>query len=173
VSARMVESRNIWGDVIKTPAPFEVASAEPATAGADAMAYAAESQPAPAQATRARPMGERVPQLAREATVMPGAANTTIAVKASDMSIGGQRSDSPWLRAAVLTPSVTDFMTSTRLGELSPAWLQDLLHRPEQSVLMSFSADPQLGMVTDRFTGNAVVFLATATFTAQTTASLR
>jgi hypothetical protein len=118
-------------------------------------------------------MGERVPQLAREATVMPGAANTTIAVKASDMSIGGQRSDSPWLRAAVLTPSVTDFMTSTRLGELSPAWLQDLLHRPEQSVLMSFSADPQLGMVTDRFTGNAVVFLATATFTAQTTASLR
>ena len=173
VSARMVESRNIWGDVIKTPAPFEVASAEPATAGADAMAYAAESQSAPAQAARARPMGERVPQLAREATVMPGAANTTIAVKAPDMSIGGQRSDSPWLRAAMLTPSVSDFMTSTRLGELSPAWLHDLLHKPAQSVLMSFSADPQLGMVTDRFTGNAVVFLATATFTAQTTASLR
>jgi len=40
-------------------------------------------------------------------------------------------------------------------------------------VLMSFSADPQLGMVTDRFSGNAVVFLATATFTAQTTASLQ
>jgi hypothetical protein len=40
-------------------------------------------------------------------------------------------------------------------------------------VLMSFSADPQLGMVTDRFTGNALVLLATATFTAQTTASLR
>jgi uncharacterized protein YcbK (DUF882 family) len=171
VSARMVESRNIWGDVIKTPAPFEVASAEPATTGADAMAYAAESQPA--QATRARPMGERVPQLAREATVMPGAANTTIAVKAPDMSIGGQRADSPWLRAAMLTPSVSDFMTSTRLGELSPAWLQELLHKPAQSVLMSFSADPQLGMVTDRFTGNAVVFLATATFAAQTTASLR
>ena len=173
VSARMVESRNIWGDVIKTPAPFEVASAEPATAGADAMAYAAESQAAPAQVSRARPMGERVPQLAREATVMPGAANTTIAVKAPDMSIGGQRSDSPWLRAAMLTPSVSDFMTSTRLGELSPAWLHDLLHKPAQSVLMSFSADPQLGMETGRFTGNAVVFLATATFTAQTTASLR
>jgi hypothetical protein len=40
-------------------------------------------------------------------------------------------------------------------------------------VLMSFSVDPKLGMVTDRCTGNAVVFLATATFTAQTTASLR
>jgi uncharacterized protein YcbK (DUF882 family) len=171
VSARMVESRNIWGDVIKTPAPFDVASAEPTAAGADAMAYAAESEPA--KVAHARPMGERVPQLAREATVMPGAANTTIAVKAPAMLIGGQRSDSPWLRAAMLTPSVTDFMTSTRLGELSPAWLRDLLHRPEQSVLMSFSADPELGMVSDRFSGNAVVFLATATFATQTTASLR
>jgi hypothetical protein len=39
--------------------------------------------------------------------------------------------------------------------------------------MMSFSADPSLGMFTDRFSGNAVVFLATATFTTQTTASLR
>ncbi len=175
--SKTIESRNIWGDVIKTPAPLEVASAEPVTAGADAMAYAAESRPAPAEATRVRPMGERVPQLAREATVeatvMPGAANTTVAVKAPDMAIGGQRSDSPWLRAAMLTPSVSDFMTSTRLGQLNPAWLHDLLHKPEQSVLMSFSADPQLGMVTGQFTGNAVVFLATATFTSQTTASLQ
>jgi hypothetical protein len=39
---------------------------------------------------------------------------------------------------------------------------------------MSFSADPHLGMVADRFDGRAVVFLATTTFTApQTTASLR
>jgi hypothetical protein len=126
-------------------------------------------------------MGERVPQLAREATVnakvesavLPGGANTTVAVKAPDMAIGGQRSDSPWLRAAMLTPSVRDFMTSTRFGQLSPTWLRDLLHKPEQSVLMSFSADPQLGMETARFSGNAVVFLATATFTPQTTASLQ
>ena len=38
---------------------------------------------------------------------------------------------------------------------------------------MTFSADPHLGMVADRFSGDAVVFLATATFTPQTTASLR
>jgi len=170
-ASRMIESRNIWGDVIRTPAPLEVASAE--AAPADAMAYAPEQQAAPEPVTHARPMGERVPQLAREATVMPGAANTTVAVKPPEMSIGGQRSDSPWLRAAVLTPSVTAYMTSTRLGQVNPSWLHDLLHKPAQSVLMSFSADPHLGMVADRFTGDAVVFLATANFTTQTTASLR
>jgi uncharacterized protein YcbK (DUF882 family) len=175
VSTRMIESRNIWGDVIKVPAPLEVASADPAPAGLNAMAYASDAPALPP--ARVRPMGERVPQLAREATVeatiVPGGANTTVAVKAPDMAIGGQRSDSPWLRAAMLTPSVSDFMTSTRLGQLSPTWLRDLLHKPEQSVLMSFSADPQLGMETARFSGNAVVFVATATFTPQTTASLQ
>ena len=165
-----VEKRNIWGDIIKDKPPLEVASAEP-TSGANAMAYAATSEAAPV--ARARPMGERVPQLAREATVLPGPANTTVAVKAPDMSIGGQRGDSPWLRAAMLTPSVTNFMTSARLGELDPTWLHDLLHKPAQSLAMTFSADPQLGLVTDQFSGNAVVFLATATFTTQTTASLR
>jgi hypothetical protein len=39
---------------------------------------------------------------------------------------------------------------------------------------MTFSADPHYGMVASRFSGRAVEFLATATFTApQTTASLR
>ena len=38
---------------------------------------------------------------------------------------------------------------------------------------MTFSADPHLGMVADRFSGSAVVFLATTTFAPQTTASLQ
>ena len=86
---------------------------------------------------------------------------------------GGERSDSPWLRAAMLTPSVSGFMTATRLGTLDPRWQYDLLHKPSQSLVMTFSADPHLGMVADRFSGSAVVFLATATFSPQTTASLR
>jgi hypothetical protein len=39
--------------------------------------------------------------------------------------------------------------------------------------MMTFSADPNLGMAVDRFSGSAVVFLATATFAPQKTASLR
>jgi hypothetical protein len=38
---------------------------------------------------------------------------------------------------------------------------------------MSFSADPHLGMVANRFSGRAVVFVDTATFKTQATASLR
>jgi uncharacterized protein YcbK (DUF882 family) len=171
VSSTLIESRNIWGDVIKTAPPLEVASAEPPAAGADAMAYAPDSEPAPV--TRARPMGRRVPRIAREAAVMPGAANTTIAMKTPEMSIGGQRSDSPWLRAAMLTPSVSGYLTASRLGSVDPNWLSPLFDKPAQAVLMTFSADPQLGMQADRFSGNAVVFLATATFAPQTTASLR
>jgi uncharacterized protein YcbK (DUF882 family) len=171
VSTRMIESRNIWGDVVKVPGPPEAAASDQPSA-ANLMAYAAEAQPTAAP-TRARPMGDRVPRLAREARVIPGPASVTIAVKAPDMSIGGQRSDSPWLRAAMLTPSVSEFMTSTRLGETNPVWLHELLHKPEQSLVMTFSADPHLGMLADRFSGHAVVFLATATFAPQTTASLR
>jgi hypothetical protein len=106
--------------------------------------------------------------------VMPASSNTTMVVKpplALAMG-GGERSDSPWLRAAMLTPSVRSFMTATRLGALDPRWQYDLLHKPSQSLVMTFSADPHLGMVADRFSGSAVVFLATATFNMQT-ASLR
>jgi hypothetical protein len=86
---------------------------------------------------------------------------------------GGTRIDSPWLRAAMLTPSMSGFMTATRVGAVDPRWQHDLLVKPAQALAMSFSADPHLGMVADRFSGSAVVFLATATFAPQTTASLR
>jgi len=39
--------------------------------------------------------------------------------------------------------------------------------------VMTFSTDPQLGMVASRFSGPAVVFLATTSFKLQSTASLR
>jgi hypothetical protein len=89
------------------------------------------------------------------------------------LSSGGQSSDSPWMRAAMLTPSVSGYMTATQLGVRDPKPLQELFNKPSQALVMTFSADPQLGMVAERFTGSAVVFLATATFTTQKTASLR
>jgi len=83
------------------------------------------------------------------------------------------RTDDPWLRAVLLTPSVTGYMTPTRVGAADPHWQRDLLRKPTQSVMMTFSTYPHLGMVADRFTGTAVVFVATRTFTrAAKTASL-
>ncbi len=164
---------------IATGTRYETASAEPVSTGSvggDKLAYATESE-APL-AARARPMGSRLPRMPAEASVIPTSSNSTVAVKpplapALAMGLGGgDRSDSPWLRAAMLTPSVRSFMTATRLGAVDPRWQYDLLHKPSQSLVMTFSADPHLGMVADRFSGSAVVFLATTTFNMQT-ASLR
>jgi hypothetical protein len=110
----------------------------------------------------------------------PAAVNTTVLVKpplapanTGSLTGGSQRPDSPWLRATILTPSISGSMTAMRLGPLDAGPLRELMFKPAQSLVMTFSADPHLGMVADQFTGSAVVFLATATFTPQTTASLK
>jgi len=64
-------------------------------------------------------------------------------------------------------------MTATRLGPLDTGALQGLLLKPSESLVMTFSADPHLGMAADHFGGNAIEFLATATFVTQTQAALR
>jgi hypothetical protein len=73
----------------------------------------------------------------------------------------------------MLTPSVGRVMTATNTAPAPMRPLVELFHKPSESLVMTFSADPHLGMTADRFDGRAVVFLATATFAVQTTASLR
>jgi uncharacterized protein YcbK (DUF882 family) len=178
-------NRGYWPSAVETgpslpPAitsgtSYEAASLEPSTTGSasnDALAFASASDTPLTE--RARPMGSRLPHMPAEARLIPASSNTTVAVKPALAPVvgGGERTDSPWLRAAMLTPSVSGFMTTTRVGAIDPRWQQTLLRKPAQSVAMSFSADPHLGLVADRFSGNAVVFLATATFAPQTTAAL-
>jgi hypothetical protein len=88
------------------------------------------------------------------------------------MTSGAQRLDSPWLRAAMLTPSISHAMTVTRFGDIDPRGFEGLLHKPPRALAMTFSADPLSGMRSDRFSGSAVTFLATATFVRAQTASL-
>jgi hypothetical protein len=64
-------------------------------------------------------------------------------------------------------------MTATHMGTRDMSQFGHLLHKPAQAVMMGFSADPALGLVTHSFTGRAVSLIATATFVPQTTASLR
>jgi len=120
----------------------------------------------------------------KEATVLPAQGNTTVVAKPMFAAAGAasRHSDDLWLRAAMLTPSVNDYMTATRIGASDMRSLQELLHKPSMSVAMTFSTDPQLGLVATHFGGPAVVFVATMTFgtrsaasafSAQTTASLR
>ncbi len=120
-------------------------------------------------------MGSSVPQIAEQATILPGDGNSTIAVKpAAAESVSAQQAfQGPWLRAAMLTPSVSSYMTVTQLGPSNMQSLQNLLHKPSMSIAMSFSADPNSVIALGQFSGPAVVFLAATTFALQTTASLR
>jgi hypothetical protein len=86
------------------------------------------------------------------------------------MSSGAQRIDSPWMRAAMLTASVTRELTVTQFGESDARALGSLFSKPKEALAITFSDEPALG--TERFTGSAVVFLATATFVRAQTASL-
>ena len=157
---------------LAAPTKYETASIGPV---GTALAYATESELA--APNRARPMGSPPPSSPREASVMQGQGNTTIvqkpALDAPDASSEREGLESPWLRAAILTPDFRTYMTTTQLGAIDLRPLQGLLYKPSQAVVMTFSADPQLGIVTGHFEGPAVVFLATTSFKLQSTASLR
>jgi hypothetical protein len=71
----------------------------------------------------------------------------------------------------MLTPNFSTYMTATRIGAVDMRPLQELLYKPAHSLAMTFSADPHFGMLADRFNGPAIVFLATITFTTQSTAA--
>ena len=143
-----------------------------AYAAAPAKPAASEMTPLPRPA-RARPMGSNIPALPPTASLMAEAPAALTAPASTAIAGGGQRTDSPWLRAAMLTPNMTTHMTTTHMGQPDTRPLAHLFHKPAAALMMTFSADPGLGIVADRFTGHAVTFLATASFVTQTTASLR
>lgn len=168
------------------------ASSEPATAASatpwalidrhsnepipNALAYAA--QPTPIAAARALPLALGTPRAASTAS-----AETTIAVKRSDDRLlvtpptraasvvrVGDRFNDPWMRAMIVSPSAQNFLKTTLLGAPDFRNLSPYLHKPAATMLMTFSNDPNRGMMSEKFDGSAVVFMSTATFS---TASLR
>jgi hypothetical protein len=102
-------------------------------------------------------MGSKLPRLREEEAKVVPASKPPLA---PSMASAGQSSASPWLRAAMLTPSVRDYLTTTRSGKVDLRWETGLLDKPRLSLAMTFTADQQSGMLADRFSGNAVVFLA-------------
>ncbi|MBS0248212.1 MAG: DUF882 domain-containing protein [Proteobacteria bacterium] len=178
VWASSVDSGDLAPKVARSPFTF-ADTMTTASLPQAALAYAAVSPANAAEVTplprpaRARPMGGHVPALPPTASVMPEAPAALASAVPLGIAGGGQRTDSPWLRAAMLTPSLTTGMTTTHMGDLDTKPLAHLFHKPAQALVMTFSADPSLGIVTERFSGHAVTFLATASFVTQTTASLR
>jgi len=83
--------------------------------------------------------------------------------------------DDPWLRGVMLTSSVQNSLVVIRVGDVDVMGLTQHMQKPASAVMMTFSADPNLGMTTEAFTGSAVVFQATVTFNpaSRRTAALR
>jgi uncharacterized protein YcbK (DUF882 family) len=144
-----------------------VALAEPvitASAG-QALAYAATA-PVQSAASAAKPMGA-VPKVTAAPTAAKlAAAPTKVADTHAILGLG----EDPWLRATMLAPNASRFLTATATGKYETRQFAEFVKKPTSAVVMSFSAAPYAELSTDRFSGNAVVFVATATFATRTAA---
>ena len=80
------------------------------------------------------------------------------------------RLNDPWMRAMILAPNAQEFMSTSLYGAADFQTFGAYLQKPATSVMMTFSDDPHLGMSSEQFRGNAVVFVATVTFSQRTAA---
>jgi uncharacterized protein YcbK (DUF882 family) len=85
------------------------------------------------------------------------------------------RHDDPWMRGLMLAASAQNSLVVTPVGDSDMASLTQHMRKPAATIMMTFSRDPHDGTTTDKFTGSAVVFQSTMTFSAPTqrTAALR
>ncbi len=75
-----------------------------------------------------------------------------------------------WMRMMILAPSATTSMSATVLGDSDMTVMRAHFVKPQAIVAMSFSEDPQMGLICDRFTGSATARLATQPFVMRTAA---
>lgn len=77
-----------------------------------------------------------------------------------------------WLRAMILAPSASTSLSASLLGDQDMTVMRAHFAKPDTAVAMSFTDDPLMGIVCEKFTGSAVATLSTTAF-AMRTAALR
>lgn len=199
--ADIINARGFWGEAPTTPkqaTPAQVAalSARQALASADPQSTSSVSTAfqalayAPASASpvdrgnivaASAPMPRSVRPAAAPRNSMAVSNVTTVVAKglqgqanviATSTRMAAARGNDIWMRAMILAPSASTSMSSTVLGDSDLTLMRTYFVKPQAAIAMSFSDDPQLGLVTDRFTGSATAVLATQSFVMRT-ASLR
>lgn len=108
-------------------------------------------------------------------------------IKANDAAIGKTRqgpiatsarikqasqTNDIWMRAMILAPSASTSLSVSSLGDQDMTVMRVHFVKPNTAVAMTFSEDPQMGIVCEKFTGPATATLSTTSF-AMRTASLR
>jgi uncharacterized protein YcbK (DUF882 family) len=198
--ADIINARGFWGDAAAAPqqaTPAQVAAlkARQAVAPADpqstasvpsamqALAYAPASAPTVDRANMVAASAP-IPRSARPAPRNAAAVATeinTVAAKgtqgqsgviATSTRISAARGNDIWLRVVMLAPSASNSMFTTVLGDTDMTLMKNYFAKPQAVVAMTFSDDPQMGLLSERFTGSATAKLTTTSFVLQT-ASLR
>jgi hypothetical protein len=197
--ADIINARGFWGDtpaVAKQATPEQIAAlrARQAVGGADpqstasisaafqALAYAPAAAP-PAERPNVVAASAPMPRIVRPASPArnPMAVNniTTVVAKGSQGMVANStrlasatKGNDVWMRAMILSPSASTSMSVSAMGDPDLTLMRSYFVKPQIAVTMAFSDDPQLGLVSDRFTGPAIAKLATQSF-AMRTASLR
>lgn len=200
--ADIINARGFWGDAQTapkqaTPAQVAAINARQALAAADpqstasvsaafqALAYApaasspvdrsnivAASAPIPHSARPARnPMAvASIDQVVAKGA--QGQEQGQGSVIATSRRITAAKGNDIWMRVMMLAPSASTSMSVTVLGDSDMTLLRAQFVKPQAAVAMGFSDDPQMGLVSDRFTGSATAVLQTQSFVLRT-ASLR
>ncbi len=164
--------------ITATPLPPPASTGFGNVRGEQALAYAPASTPElnarGGGVPRAAAMPARAPMPVAE--LIP--AETSIAVKQAagrpalvhtrkEIQLAEPFND-PWLRAAILAPDLYSHMTTAMIGAPDYRGLDVFMQKPSSVVTMAFSLDPTVGVATDRFSGQAVAFVATTSFTTRT-----
>jgi uncharacterized protein YcbK (DUF882 family) len=195
--ADIINARGFWDDVATapkqlTPAQVAALNARQALASPDpqstasvstamqALAYApASSSPvdrgnivaasAPLPRTVRPASGPRNPaavttvdQIVAKGPQGPGS------VVATSTRLAASSSNDAWMRVMILAPSASTSMSATVLGDTDMTLMRAHFVKPLSVIAMSFSDDPQMGLVCDRFTGSATATLATHSFVMRT-----
>ena len=177
----IINARGFWDN---EPAPKPATQAQIAALKARGAVAAADPQstaslpPNVSQALAYAPPTpplERAPIVAATAPVQRGsrvasassnAVSNTVRTKTAD------RSNDLWTRAIILAPSVSMSLSASLLGDQDMTGMRVHFVKPNTAVAMTFSDDPQMGIVCEKFTGQAITTISTTPF-AMRTASLR
>jgi uncharacterized protein YcbK (DUF882 family) len=194
--ADIINARGFWGDAPTkpkqaTPAQVAAISARQALASADpqstssvsatvqALAYApaaaspvdranivAASAPIPRSA---RPVRNLAAATTIDTVVAKGPQGQGGAI-ATSTRIAASRTNDIWMRVMMLAPSASTSMSTTVMGDTDMTQMRAHFVKPQAVIAMTFSDDPQMGLVSDRFTGSATAPLATQSFVLRTAA---
>jgi uncharacterized protein YcbK (DUF882 family) len=198
--ADIINARGFWGDAATTPkqaTPAQIAainarqalaSADPqptasVSAAFEALAYAPAAS-SPVDRTNIVAASAPMPRSVRPASALRNPTAVTIdqvvakgpqgpgSVVATSTRIAASNSNDAWMRMMILAPSASMSMSATVLGDTDMTLMRAHFVKPQTAISMTFSDDPQMGLVCDRFTGSATATLTTQSFVMRT-ASLR